>query len=61
MVSVFEGFACVAGSPYRAVWQQERFNPLLMENFSPGRAAASVFDPKPRNIFALKISYWFNL
>ena len=49
------------GSTIYAVWQQERFNPLLMENFSLGRASTSVFDPKSRNVFALKMSYWFNL
>lgn len=49
------------GSTLYAVWQQERLNPLLMENFTLGRASTSVFDPKSRNVFALKMSYWFNL
>jgi hypothetical protein len=49
------------GSTLYAVWQQERLNPLLMENFTLSRSTTSVFDPKPRNVFALKMSYWFNL
>ncbi len=49
------------GSTIYAVWQQERLNPLLMENFTLGRATGSVFDAKSRNVFALKMSYWFNL
>jgi hypothetical protein len=48
------------GSTIYAVWQQERLNPLLMENFSLGRATTSVFDADSRNVFALKMSYWFN-
>jgi hypothetical protein len=48
------------GSTLYAVWQQERLNPLLMENFSVGRATSSVFDASARNVFAVKVSYWFN-
>ena len=49
------------GSTLYAVWQQERLNPLLMESFSVTRASTSVFDTQSRNVFALKVSYWFNL
>lgn len=49
-----------AGSTLYLVWQQQRLNPLLMENFAAGRATRSVFDAPARNIFAVKMSYWFN-
>jgi len=49
------------GSTLYLVWQQERLNPLLMENFSLPRATGSIFEAKSRNIFAVKMSYWFNL
>jgi len=49
------------GSTLYAVWQQERLNPLLMENFSLSRATTRIFDAESRNVFAVKMSYWFNL
>lgn len=48
------------GSTIYVVWQQDRLNNDLVDNFSVGSAFGSVFEGHANNVFAVKWSYWLN-
>jgi hypothetical protein len=47
------------GSTLFLVWQQQRAERHPFGDFSLSRDAGGVFDPRPDNIFVMKVSYWF--
>lgn len=47
------------GSTLFLVWQQQRAESHAFGDFSLSRDSGGVFDPRPDNIFLLKVSYWF--
>ena len=48
------------GSTLFVVWQQDRLNPTLMNDFGVGRAFADVFTGQANNVLAVKWTYWIN-
>jgi hypothetical protein len=48
------------GSTLYVVWQQERLNPALMDDFSVRNALGSLFEGESNNLFVVKWSYRFN-
>jgi hypothetical protein len=48
------------GSTFYLVWQQDRLNPALVDDFRVDRAVTSLFDAPANNVLVLKWSYWFN-
>ncbi|MCC7010885.1 MAG: carbohydrate binding family 9 domain-containing protein [Acidobacteria bacterium] len=48
------------GSTLFFVWQQERANRELMDDFGFDRALGSLFEARSNNVFVVKWSYWFN-
>jgi hypothetical protein len=48
------------GSTFYLVWQQDRLNPALLDDFRVDRAVTSLFDAPANNVLVLKWSYWFN-
>ncbi|MBW3628315.1 MAG: hypothetical protein KY464_03360, partial [Gemmatimonadetes bacterium] len=48
------------GSTFYAVWQQERLNALLMDQFGLNRAVGTLFESDANNVLVLKWTYWFN-
>lgn len=47
------------GSVLFLVWQQQRDGEIGEGVFNFGRDFVDIFDPKPTNIFLVKLSYWF--
>ena len=47
------------GSTLFLVWQQQRDGTISDGEFNFGRDFVDIFDPKPNNIFLVKLSYWF--
>ena len=47
------------GSVLFLVWQQQREGEIGDGFFNFGRDMVDIFDPKPTNIFLVKLSYWF--
>ncbi len=48
------------GSALFVVWQQARENDAVPGGFAFGRDVRGIFDVAPRNVFLVKLSYWFN-
>jgi hypothetical protein len=48
------------GSTLYVVWQQDRQNPDLMNDFSVSRGFGSLLDGKANNVVVVKFSYWIN-
>jgi hypothetical protein len=48
------------GSTFYLVWQQERLNPALVDEFRVDRAVGTLLDAPANNVLVLKWSYWFN-
>lgn len=47
------------GSTLFLVWQQQRDGSIGDGNYNFGRDLVDIFNPKPQNIFLIKLSYWF--
>lgn len=47
------------GSTLFLVWQQSRSGSIGDGRFDLGNDLIDIFDPKPNNIFLIKLSYWF--
>lgn len=50
-----------AGSTAYFVWSQNRADPFVSGNFSPGAEYQRLFSARPDNTFVVKFSYWFSL
>jgi hypothetical protein len=48
------------GSTLFLVWQQSRAGSIGDGRYDFGRDIVDIFDPKPSNIFLVKLSYWFS-
>lgn len=48
------------GSTLFLVWQQSRAGSIGDGRYDFGRDLVDIFDPKPSNIFLIKLSYWFS-
>ena len=48
------------GSTLYVVWQQERLNPELDDDYSIGNGFGRLFEGSARNVLAVKMTYWIN-
>jgi hypothetical protein len=48
------------GSALFVVWQQARENDVVPGGFQLARDVSGIFGVPPKNVFLVKLSYWFN-